>query len=161
MRRWLVGLVLAIALVASWASLYALGYEAGSRANITNEQRALEDAFARTMSGATLNGSFTVDGKSEGAPRTERYTIDRVERVAGDVWLFHARIEYGERDVTVPVPVRIQWAGDTPVVTLTDATIPGLGTFTARVLFYRGHYAGMWSNPSVGGLQFGTYTTEN
>ena len=69
--------------------------------------------------------------------------------------MIHARIEYGGHDVTVPIPVRIEWAGDTPVISLTDVEVPGLGTFTARVLFYRGRYAGTWQHGETGGSQFG------
>ena len=47
------------------------------------------------------------------------------------------------------------WAGDTPVVELTDLTIPGLGTYTARVLFYRDEYAGTWKGKNAGGQMFG------
>ena len=48
-----------------------------------------------------------------------------------------------------------EWAGDTPVISLTDASVPGLGTFSARVLFYEDRYAGTWSHGDVGGNQFG------
>jgi hypothetical protein len=30
----------------------------------------------------------------------------------------------------------IKWAGDTPVITLTDLSIPGMGTYTARAILY-------------------------
>jgi len=30
------------------------------------------------------------------------------------------RIQNGKRDVTAPVPVAVKWAGDTPVIMLTD-----------------------------------------
>jgi hypothetical protein len=40
-------------------------------------------------------------------------------------------------------------------VTLTDADIPGVGTFTARVVFFRDHYSGMWWHGETGGNQFG------
>jgi hypothetical protein len=33
----------------------------------------------------------------------------------------------------VPIPLIVRWAGDTPVITLTDLTIPGVGTFTTRL----------------------------
>ena len=52
-------------------------------------------------------------------------------------------------------PLEVKWAGDTPVITLTDLAIPGLGTFTARVLFYRGEYCGTWSAVDHGGTLFG------
>jgi hypothetical protein len=55
----------------------------------------------------------------------------------------------------VPVPVKVLWAEDTPMISLTDAAIPGLGTFSARIVFFRDRYAGMWSHDEVGGSQFG------
>ncbi len=118
-------------------------------------QAKLEDEFKKMLTGATLEGSFTVNGRELEPLRKEKYTIEGVTKLAGGYWTINARIEYGNHDVTVPVPVRVEWAGDTPVIQLTDATIPGLGTFSARVLFYRGQYAGTWSHGSGGGSQFG------
>lgn len=114
-------------------------------------QAKLEADFAARMTGSVLAGRFT-SNKSDKIHQ-DRYTISKVSRLAGDVWIFQARIQYGDHDVNVPVPVRVLWAGDTPVITLTDAGIPGLGSFTARVLFYRGEYAGTWSNSGGGGGQ--------
>jgi hypothetical protein len=73
----------------------------------------------------------------------------------GDVWLIKARVKYGDKDVTVPMPLEIKWAGDTPIITLTDFTIPGLGTFTSRVVIYENRYAGTWQHGQVGGHLFG------
>lgn len=53
------------------------------------------------------------------------------------------------------MPLEIKWAGDTPVITLTDLAIPGLGTFTARVVIYDNKYAGTWQHGQVGGSLFG------
>ena len=94
------------------------------------------------LTGATLEGAFTVNGRENEPLRQEKYTIEGVTKLAGGYWTINARIEYGDHDVTVPVPVRVEWAGDTPVIQLTDATIPGLGTFSARVLFYAGSTQG-------------------
>src|SRR5947207_1371495 len=91
---------------------------------------ARENRFAQTLTGATLAGRFTIDGKPEGPnPHTDRYEIDKAEKVEGDRWMITARIKYGKNDVKIPVPIDVLWAGDTPVITLTKATIPGLGTF--------------------------------
>ena len=49
----------------------------------------------------------------------------------------------------------MKWAGDTPVITLTDQALPGMGTYTARVVVYRGQYAGTWSGRNGGGKVFG------
>lgn len=118
-------------------------------------QESLEKKFKEMLSGAVLEGSFTINDRESDRLRTERYEIHSVMKLAGDIWTFNVRIQYGDRDVTLPVPVRVEWAGDTPVVSLTDADIPGLGTFSARVLFYRGQYAGTWSHGETVGNQFG------
>ena len=117
------------------------------------EREAREEAFRQAMSGVVLDGFFTVGDGSE--LREERYEISKVSKLGGDIWVFQARIQYGSRDVTVPVPVRMEWAGDTPVLSLTEVAIPGLGTFTARVLFYDDQYVGVWRHGEVGGLHFG------
>ena len=95
------------------------------------------------LTNVKLIGRFTVTGREDREPRPEEYTITSAMKLPdGDMWLIKARIKYGDKDATVPIPLEIQWAGDTPVITLTDLTIPGLGTFTSRVVIYDGRYAG-------------------
>lgn len=116
----------------------------------------LEQQFAESMSGVVLRGYFTVDGReNKGALKEEKYTIAQVGKVKDDIWLFHCRIQYGEHDVTIPLPLSVRWAGDTPLIMLTDQAIPGLGTYTARVVVYRGRYSGTWSGKDHGGHLFG------
>lgn len=116
-----------------------------------NERERLAVEFERTLTGATLVGRFS----SLRSDRIggDRYTIAKVTRLPAGIWLIHTRIQYGGNDYTAPVPVRVEWAGDTPVITLTDVGIPGRGTFTARVLFYREQYAGTWSSSEGHGGQ--------
>ena len=122
----------------------------------TPPQAELFHKFEQTMSGAVLAGQFTILGKDRGQMPPEEYTIRRVSKLAdGDYWLFQARIKYGDKDVTLPLPLEVKWAGDTPVITLTDLTIPGLGTFSARVVIDSGKYAGTWTHGEVGGHMFG------
>ena len=106
------------------------------------------------MKNATLVGRSTRlnDDKIIGE---EKYVIEKVSKLTGNTWLFHARFQYGTHDIPIPVPVVIRWAGDTPVITLTDVSIPGIGTYTARVVLYRNQYAGMWSGKNEGGQIFG------
>ena len=113
----------------------------------------LEKDFADQLGGATLVGHYTVGKNTSG--KEERYEISEVSKAKGDVWLFKSRIVYGQHDITVPMYLEVKWAGDTPVITLTDLEIPGLGTYTARVLIYRGQYAGTWSGGDHGGQLFG------
>ena len=95
-------------------------------------QEARFQRFAELLSPSVLVGSFTIDGKPS-ALEQERYELSGVSKLpSGDLWLFKARIQYGDHDVTVPLPLPVKWAGDTPVITLDDFAIPGLGTFSAE-----------------------------
>lgn len=117
-----------------------------------------ERAFVDSMRGAVLDGVFTVDGQGD-PPRPDRYEISSVEKVGDGLWRFNVRMVHGTTDVTVPVVVPMQWVGDTPIVTLTDYSIPTLGTFTARVFFYSGRYAGTWQHGTeIGGVLHGKIT---
>ena len=118
----------------------------------TDAQR--EQKFQEMMSGVALVGRSTRLNR-EGLSGEERYLIDKVSKLTGDTWLFQTRLKYGEREIPVPIPLTILWAGDTPVITLTDLTIPGVGTYTARVMLYRDQYAGTWSGKNAGGQLFG------
>ncbi len=119
-----------------------------------NEQR-----FQEMLSGVTLSGHFTITGETDsGNLREEKYTIAKVSKLSGDYWLFFARVQYGGRDVTVPLKLEVKWADDTPIITLTDLELPNLGTYTARVVIYRGQYAGTWSGGRYGGHLFGRIT---
>ena len=44
---------------------------------------------------------------------------------------------------------------DTPVVSLVNLTIPGLGTFSAHVVIDGKKYAGTWKHGKAGGHMFG------
>lgn len=128
---------------------------AAAAAATTQEQ--LERDFEQTLSGSVLTGRFTVSDAPKDAPlKEEKYTLERVSKLAGSTWLFQTRIQYGDHDLTLPLPLEVKWAGDTPIITLTDVPIPGLGTFTSRVIIYRGQYAGTWSGADHGGHLFGT-----
>ncbi|MFQ5734124.1 MAG: hypothetical protein ACE5KM_19485 [Planctomycetaceae bacterium] len=119
---------------------------------------ALEAAFAKKMTNATLVGSFTIDGKNAGRPpRPERYELGVVKKVKENTWLWVAKVKYGNKDFKVPAPITLtmKWAGDTPVITMTNLKIPTMGTFTARVLFYGDRYVGTWQHGKVGGHMFG------
>jgi len=119
------------------------------------EREKREADFAALLSGATLNGQwrFVRDGKL-GRELEEKYTLGKVERKDGK-WSVEARIQYGDKDVRVPIPVDVTWAGDTPILAVTDLWIPGLGKYTARVMFYRGLYNGSWFGTDYGGLMSG------
>jgi hypothetical protein len=124
-------------------------------------QEQLDKKFQATLTGATLSGHFTDQSKpTETLPKEEKYTIKAVTKVKDDIWLFQSRIQYGGHDVTLPLPLRVVWAGDTPVITLDDFPVPGFGKFTCRVMIYDDKYAGTWDGGNHGGLLFGKITRE-
>jgi hypothetical protein len=115
-----------------------------------------EQKLAEYLSGAIFAGKFTIDGREEGSPKTEEYTISKCEKLdAPDMYRMTARIKYGETDSEVPLDIKILWSGNTPVITLDSLWIPGMGTFGARVLIHSGRYAGTWQHDAVGGHMFG------
>jgi hypothetical protein len=117
---------------------------------------AAEQQFAEQLTGSVLVGSFTIDGRQDSVPKSERYEIQSLTKATDDLWVFTTRIKYGKVDATLPITVPVVWAGDTPMVSLTDATLPGLGeAFSARVIFHGDRYAGTWQHGKVGGHMFG------
>jgi hypothetical protein len=118
-----------------------------------------EKKFQESLSGVTLVGYSTRLGKP-GVSGEERYVLEKVSKMTGDTWLFRARLRFGGHDLPLPLPITVKWAGDTPVITLTDVSIPGLGSYTARVLIYRDQYAGTWSGKNEGGQMFGRVVRE-
>jgi hypothetical protein len=161
--------LLAAGLAALWV-LSTLGGGAGGGAPALAEEekpaaKAPEDAaraelekkFQETLGNSVLTGRWRLveDGKL-GEEREEKYTIGAVTKAAGDLWLIQARIQYGGKDVTIPVPVTVKWAGDTPVIQVTNAGLPGLGTYTARVMVYNDLYSGTWFGSRHGGFLSGS-----
>ena len=127
-----------------------------SSAKIDPELQEKYDAFEKMLSGTQLVGSFTITGRDSGGLQKEEYFIKSVRKLPeGDLWMFRARVKYGDNDYTVPLPLEVKWAGDTPMITLTDFKILGQGPFSARVVFHQGKYAGTWSHGEVGGHLFG------
>jgi len=122
----------------------------------TPTKAELEKRFADSMSGVTMIGYYTHGSPEKGKDLPEdRYSITKVTKVKDDIWIFNARIETEGHDLTLPIPLKVLWAGDTPVITLDETSIPGLGTFGARVLIHNHNYAGTWSHGDEGGQMFG------
>jgi hypothetical protein len=124
------------------------------------DKKKLYTQLEKQLTGAKFKGRFTVQGKENDTPKEEEYTISSaIKAEVGEMWLLNARIKYGEHDVSIPVPIEIQWAATTPVMVMDKITLPGLGTFSARVVIHGERYAGTWQHDKVGGHLFGTITT--
>ncbi|MFT5322690.1 MAG: hypothetical protein ACI8P0_000531 [Planctomycetaceae bacterium] len=120
---------------------------------------AAEAAFSELLSGATLVGNFTTDSDQPVDPsqllRPDRYELATVNKIKDDFWLF----VYVHKGVPIPLSMKVLWAGKTPVLTLDEFTIAGMGTFSARLMFHGDRYAGTWQHGKVGGLMFGKIET--
>ena len=114
-----------------------------------------ERQFIERMRDVSLIGSFTVSGREDGAPRPDRYEISSVEKVGNDLWRFNAKMNCCGVRGAIPVVVPLRWNGDTPMIMMTDTSLPGLGTFTVRLFFYNDRYAGTWQHGNVGGHMSG------
>jgi hypothetical protein len=126
-----------------------------------------EAALAKMLSGATLDGNFTMTdaGTADSNQNTpelthDKYTLGEVKKLVSNQWLIHARIQYGDRDFTVPLTLPIEWAGDTPVIVVDNVGLPGLGVVSARVMFFADHYAGFWQHGTRTGHLFGVIRHE-
>jgi len=145
---------LSLALV---ASLFVLSSHAEPAAEVkpASQPAARYAKFEQALTGVALVGHSTMTGGDETKLEPERYELQSVKHVGDDQWLFTARITYGDHDVTVPLTLPVRWAGDTPVITVDNIGIPGLGTYTARVMIYADHNSGFWSGGVHGGHLFG------
>jgi hypothetical protein len=119
----------------------------------TTNQVDLEAAFKAALANVTFSGRWcSVKDGQLGPEKEDKYTILSVSKVGGDMWLINARIQYGDKNIVAPIPVQVKWAGDTPVIILDKISIPGGGTYSARVLIFEKTYAGTWSGGDHAGL---------
>ena len=122
-------------------------------------QEALEAKFIETMTNATMSGRWCLIKDNALTPEKEdKYTIVSVKKNDNGFWMINSRIEYGGFNMVVPVPVKMEWAGDTPVIVVDNMGIPGGNKYSARVLVYEDSYAGTWSGPGLQGLLNGMIT---
>ena len=154
-RRWL-GMALSIlallvVFVAGWVTA-RMGLGPAVPASSLSE---VERQFTERMQGSALVGHFTMAGRASDAARPDRYDIESVEKIGDNLWRFNARMRHDDFDVTLPIAVPLEFVGDTPVIMMTDYTIPSLGTFTVRLFFHGDRYAGTWQHGQAGGLMYG------
>jgi hypothetical protein len=144
--------VLALALFASGWLVGRLGIGAVVNPASLNDA---ERQFMERMRDVSLVGSFTVAGREDRTAQADRYDISSVEKVGTDLWRFNAKMNCCGVNGAIPVVVPMRWNGDTPMIMMTDTSLPGLGTFTVRLFFHSDHYAGTWQHGKTGGLMSG------
>ncbi len=117
------------------------------------ELSEFEKQFQDAMTNVKLVGHYTSGDSAE--LHDDSYGIEKISKIKEDTWRFEARILYNKKDFKVVMNLPVKFAGDTPVISLTNFAVPGFGTFTARVVFYNGVYAGTWGGVGHGGTLFG------
>lgn len=90
----------------------------------------------------------------------DKYQIVSVAKGDGDHWTVSAKLKYRDQEFVMPIPVRMKFDGDTAILTVDNLTIPGGGTYTARLLIYERTYSGTWKGQRGGGMIYGTITNE-
>jgi hypothetical protein len=139
------------------------GDEAESADKITPAEMAqLEKQFAQTMSGAMLNGLATVVNSGKIVNQIpDSYRLGKVSKVDDKGhWKFEYYIAGTELLYEMP-PLKVQWAGETPLIIFSGIKIKGKpGTFTAKLLIDGDQYSGTWSDGENGGHLVGLIVHE-
>ncbi len=152
-KRLGIGLLLVAVVLTAVAYPLSLG-----RAQETKPvNKSVIEEFSKYLSGTVLTGVFTIDGKPLDKLHEERYEIKSAKKLEGydSLWEIVTRIKYGDKDLELPVEINVEWVGKTPVMVMDSVSLPGLGTFSARVVFHDKKYAGTWKHDDVGGHLFG------
>ena len=120
------------------------------------KQEELDRWFSEKLADSIFSGNYSVtQGATEKSAEMEKYAISKVSKLNETTWLFGAKWQIQGKEFPIAVPFQVLWAGKTPVITLDEVTIPGLGTFSARVLIHEDWYAGTWVHGKVGGHLWG------
>ncbi len=133
------------------------------------DRQELERRLEATLTGVQLRGTWQIASAgptADGAvprngpvtlsdPLPDTYTILEAHKAEADWWLLRVRIQYEAVDAVVPIRLRVLFAGETPVLTVDDLSMPGGHTYSARVMIHGGFYAGTWSGPDCGGVLSG------
>ena len=145
------------------AALVAAAQETSNKP--TQSQDDLEARFKATFNKAIMSGRWCpVQNGKLGEEKKDQYTINSVTKVGKDLWLMNARMQYGGKDVSIPVPVQVKWASDTAVIIVDKFAVPGGSgntAYSARVMVYESTYSGTWSGGDHAGMLFGTIAKES
>ena len=129
----------------------------GAAGSAESSKGAQEEKLRAMVSNCLLDTRWctTKNGKMS-EEYQDTYSIQSATRKGKEQWTINVLVEVLGRNVAVPIPVRLSWAGETPVVTLEKVSVPGLGSYSARVLLYENTYAGVWSANGRAGMLHGT-----
>ena len=107
------------ALVAPFQPL-SLAASPALQAETKPTQAELDARFEKQLSGVRLVGWYTDSNRPDGKLTKDSYTITKVSRAESGKWRFEASVEFGERAVPLSMEMPVEWAGETPVISVTD-----------------------------------------
>ncbi len=114
-----------------------------------------EQKLVASLENVLFDGRWTpIENGTLGAEKSDTYAISKAVKL-GKNWTINAKMEYGGKSFEIPVPVKIEWAGDTAVIIVDNLALMGPQKYSARVLVYNGTYAGTWTGQGQGGLLSG------
>ena len=133
-------------LVASSVVITAQDQKPAASAGAAAPMNAAETKFKELLANSTLAGRWASVKEGElGEEKQDQYNIVSASKVKDDAWVIMAKMKYRDREMEIPFPVKVQFAGDTPVIVVDQLAVPGGGTYSARVLFFEKTYAGSWT----------------
>ena len=147
-------------LIAAFAAC-ALGYATHALAEEPGKADTpeLEAKFIATLTKATLKGRWcSIKDGQLGPEKEDTYTIVSVTKLSGDQWQINAHLKYGGKELALPIPAQVKWAGDTPVLILDNVSMGTSHTYSARLMIYDKTYSGWWTASDHGGLLNGLIT---
>src|SRR5689334_11280833 len=76
-----------------------------------------ETKFKELVTKCTMEGRWTpIQDGTLGDEKRDKYTIVSANKLSADKWVINAKMKYGEKEMTIPFPVDVKWAGTTPVL---------------------------------------------
>ena len=111
-------------------------------------------SLKRLLSGATLSGFLSAEGSPQ--PRPASLQIKRLEKSAGPHdWTFQVALQAAGNTEECPLTADVHWAGSTPVISIHEVNIPGVGTVSAKLLINNWLFAGIWVHNDKRGQVWG------
>lgn len=152
MRRRAPALAVVLAVVLLAACRQAA--EADGEVDVDRQQ-----AFVERYSNIALRGGATDSAKAgvqmDDPDKPSPYRIVGWQQRGPGALTALAVFGAGPLSMPVPVPVQLDWAGEVPVLRLSEVRIPGIGTYSATWFFHGDRFAGTWQGTGHGGHFFG------
>jgi hypothetical protein len=121
----------------------------------------LEAKLVAELTEVTLKGRWAPlkDGQL-GPEKEDAYHIVSAKKMDGAKWQISARFNYGGRDVELPIPAVVKWAGDTAVLLFDNVNFGSPRSYSARLMITDHTYSGSWSGGDHGGMLYGVLIHE-